>query len=63
MNHDIAHCIGENRAKYPYEPCPKKDTCHRYIASQDILLPAIVDWILPMGCINENYKLYWEEKR
>lgn len=62
MNHDIAHCIGENRAKYPYEPCPKKDTCHRYIASQDILLPAVVSWILPMGCINENYKLYWEEK-
>ena len=43
MNHDLAHCIGENRAKYPYEQCPKKDTCHRYIASQDILLPTIAE--------------------
>lgn len=65
MNHDITHCIGEDRTKNPYQPCPRRDTCHRYLASQDPCLPAvalIIPWVLPMDCINNDYNLYWEDK-
>lgn len=78
MNHDISHCSGMDiliepefirNKKKPFVKgrivCPKKDTCHRHIAWLDLMKSnesIMVSMTFPADCINENYKLYWEDK-
>lgn len=59
MNHDISHCRGKN--------CPIKDTCHRFIASNDPNLGVWrslghVEYCSETECISGNMSFYWEEK-
>ena len=78
MNHDISHCSGMDilieseliRDKdKPFVKgrviCPKRDTCYRYKAYLDIQNvkdQTLFSMILPQGCVENKYNLYWEDK-
>ena len=68
MNHDITHCSGTNNfldenAKII---CPKRNTCHRYIAYIDLenYFKNTDSSLVSMTRYDENKecKLYWKEK-
>ena len=79
MNHDISHCSGtdvlieERYIKNKKEPfikariiCDKRDTCYRYKAYLDIENvkdQSLFSMIMPQCCVENNYILYWEDKK
>lgn len=61
MNHDITHCNG----KYEGFICSKHHTCLHYAQwLKDIILGReMLSHINAKPCIEENYKLYLEDKK
>ena len=66
MNHDIKHCTGHDLMGTTQAPviCSKRETCHRYIAYQELgEKESYQNYMLkPYNCMNDNHYMYWEEK-